>query len=322
MEELTVLIPAYKKNYIKDTISSLHNQKFKKFNIIVSDDSPRGNIKDEFEKQLKTINWKPKIQYHLGKRIGPATNIKFLLDIWKQSSDYVHILFDDDIIYPDFYQKSIDNIKKLKTSIHINKRYISNHNRTKIKKIETPKNFSTSETHKIEKKNKNLFHSVIFERNNWLGELSFAVFTKKSVESLYKGKITDTCFYGLNDIGSYLERNLHEAISFSNTELGEFRINPYQTGGNSSSFILQSASIAWLALAIDSEKENMTTPEITRKVLYEIRETASFINSKNNCFLELQKAINQTPFDQSFFQEKWHQFLKDQIDPNTILNPQ
>ena len=102
------LIPAYKTKYIEDLLGSLECQTRPAGKIFISDDSPNGAFREalysgQYAKRLEKLD----ISFHEGPRTGAADNIRQLLRLWNGGSELIHILLDDDVLYPEFYERHL-----------------------------------------------------------------------------------------------------------------------------------------------------------------------------------------------------------------------
>ena len=106
--DIVTLIPAFKPQYLPDLLNSLRLQSRPTRKIIFSDDSPDGAYRatlmsDAFAPLRQGLD----IECHEGPRRGGYPNVLRLLDIWAGSSALVHVLLDDDVIYPEFYERHL-----------------------------------------------------------------------------------------------------------------------------------------------------------------------------------------------------------------------
>jgi len=94
MARITVGIPAYKTAYLAQAITSVLDQLFVDFELLISDDSPDGSVR-----QLVEGFDDPRIRLIEGPRKGLVANSVQLWD--HASADLLKYLYDDDFLMPD-----------------------------------------------------------------------------------------------------------------------------------------------------------------------------------------------------------------------------
>ncbi|OYY96081.1 MAG: hypothetical protein B7Y32_07535, partial [Methylophilales bacterium 16-45-7] len=183
---LATLVPAYKHAFIPQLLVSLATQSYPTGQIIISDDSPNGEVSQVIaDPALAHIVEKLNITIIAGPKQGTMSNVVHLLEHWQQSSQLVHILFDDDILYPTFYAQHVQAHAHQQVGVSVSYRWFTN---------ELGQPFAASAVPAFVQQSPNqidlidadqLFASVVPTCDNWLGEFSNTVFTAESVQ-LYK----------------------------------------------------------------------------------------------------------------------------------------
>jgi len=93
MPRVSVLIPAYKPQYLSQAIASVLAQTYGDYELLISDDSPAGAA----AKVIRTYR-DPRIRVLSGPRRGLVANTAFL---WTQAKgEYVKYVYDDDFLLP------------------------------------------------------------------------------------------------------------------------------------------------------------------------------------------------------------------------------
>jgi hypothetical protein len=123
--KITSLMPAFKIDYIMESIYSVALQSMPVNNLIISDDSKN----DEVINYLKTKNLEllfPKLDISIvsGPKDGPWSNIKYLLSLLSDEVDLFHVMMDDDLIYPDFMRKHSLLHQEVTPMITVSKRWV------------------------------------------------------------------------------------------------------------------------------------------------------------------------------------------------------
>jgi glycosyltransferase involved in cell wall biosynthesis len=111
MPKISICIPTYNRaNFIEKTISSVLNQTFKDFELIVRIDGSIDNTKEILDKihdsRLKVLN--------NGKNVGYIETMHRLTD--DSSCDWIQFLSDDDLLMPEYLENcviAIDNVDNL-----------------------------------------------------------------------------------------------------------------------------------------------------------------------------------------------------------------
>ncbi len=252
---LVTLIPAYKHLYIPQLLVSLATQTYPISQIIISDDSPNGEVSEAIANPaLKHIVDKLNITLIQGPKQGTMSNLVHLLEYWQQSSQLVHILFDDDILYPTFYAQHVQAHAHSNVGATVSYRWLTSELGQPCAASQVPA-FITDSTNQIDFLGaEQMFASVVPTCDNWLGEFSNTVFSS-SIINLYKRSCMENIpYYGLGDIGLLLEISLHTRIAVIKNYLGGFRQNPQQNSANHQSIIFKCGVVAWVAIALASFK--------------------------------------------------------------------
>lgn len=315
---ITTLIPAYKHQYLSDLLLSLANQTFKDFRVIISDDSPENQvIKTLNSPEFKGLVQKLDIRIIEGPKKGSMKNVLTLLDAWNHTTPMVHILFDDDYIFPSFYQ--------LHTLAHMNEnvgssvsfRWVGDQNLLPTQTSKLPLFISQSSKRSDLVSSNQLFSTVIENCTNWLGEFSNAVFSANVIDLIRASKLADYSYYGLGDIGLFLQSSLNTNTIVIKDHLGVFRKNPFQNTGNLKSRSMQASYIAWIALALGSLKLGKVNDVQAEKCIRKISNlmAANFKGEKE--VLSFAELINQHNINSIEFQTKfnylWNIFLSKDI---------
>lgn len=102
--KVSVLIPVYnRRDLISETVNSVLNQTFQNFEIIIVDNQSTDNT---YQVCLDLAKTDPRIKvYQNEENIGPVKNWQRCLEL--AQCEYVKILFSDDLIHPNFLEKTI-----------------------------------------------------------------------------------------------------------------------------------------------------------------------------------------------------------------------
>ena len=173
MTTITTLIPAYKPEYLGETLMSLRRQSFRDFRVVVSDDSPDGKIiallrDGAFAAATDGLNV-------LAVR-GPGNarlNHLSLLDRWAGSSPFVHLLMDDDVVFPNFDQSHLAAHAGGAYGVSVSARWLSQDDSRPAFALPVPAAIANSPLRAVPLQGDQVFATVVPGCENWLGELSF-----------------------------------------------------------------------------------------------------------------------------------------------------
>lgn len=253
--KISVLVPAYKTKYINSLLLGFQSQTVKPDKIVFSDDSPSG----EFSKIILSDEMAPlrdglPIEIIDGPRNGPSENTKNLLDFWNKSSDLFHILLDDDIIFPEFYEHHLKAHISGDFSCSITSRWESNEVGQPTRGQPIPSVISESSSKFFSLDADFLFLTTVCESKNWLGEFSNVVFRGDQEHIIRSPSIAGISYAGLWDLGAFVALSMIKPVCYVHNYLGCFRKNPYQHSAQVHSPMLKAAFLAYIALAIAARR--------------------------------------------------------------------
>ena len=265
---ITTLIPAYKHSYITELLASLSTQTYKKFNVIISDDSPNGEVtKLLSDPALRPLLDKINLKIIQGPRKGVMSNLVHLIDYWNGATPLVHFLNDDDLIYPTFYKTHYLAHTNDNVGVSVSYRWYSNEKGQPFATSIVP-NFISDSNNSVDFINaQQLFSSTVPTCNNWLGEMSNAVLTADSVWKFRQSSMQGIPYFGLGDIGIFLQTSCVLNVAIIKNYLGVFRQNPQQNSMNVESQSLKCGFLAWIALALAGFKSgNLSKSQLQQSV--------------------------------------------------------
>jgi predicted O-linked N-acetylglucosamine transferase (SPINDLY family) len=311
---LATLVPAYKHAFIPQLLVSLATQSYPTGQIIISDDSPNGEVSKVIaDPALAHIVQKLDITIIQGPKQGTMSNVVHLLEYWQQSSQLVHILFDDDILYPTFYAQHVQAHTQESIGASVSYRWFTNELGQPYAASAVPA-FVQQSNHQIDFIGADeLFSSVVPTCDNWLGEFSNTVFSADAVQLYKRSRMEDIAYYGLGDIGLLLEISLYTKVAVIKSHLGGFRQNAQQNTVNYDSPVFKCGTMAWVALAlaayklgkINTQQLQHTVQMIQGAVLARFQQSADMQG-----FIQLfnTHAADSAAFEQTFL-PLWQQLL-------------
>ena len=262
MTPLITLIPAYKTEYLAELFLGLRNQSFKDFRVVLSDDSPGGAVtalirSGALENLIAPLN----LLVVQGPRQGSLKNIHHLIDGWAAQAPLVHVLMDDDIIYPDFYRSHALAHAHGAPGASVSQRWLTASDGRPGAMLPLPAFFDELPDRLVYLDAAALFATTALHCQNWLGEFSNMVLSQEAVRRLRASTMNGLSYYGLADIGVLLDVSRVKPVVFIRDHLGGFRSHPQQTTHNRQSFGLKCGYIAWVALALAGWREGVLSAE-------------------------------------------------------------
>ena len=256
MSAIVTLIPAYKTEYLGDLFNGLRTQKFKDFRVVLSDDSPDGEITD----RIRAGIYGPLAQdlnliVVRGPCQGGNKNIQHLIDGWGDISPLVHVHLDDDVIYPDFYRAHAQANARRTFSASISLRWVTAPDGQPAQEFTLPEFLETDNARIVSVNSKNLFDSTVPSCVNWIGELSNVVIDARAATRYLDSSMAKISYYGLGDIGLLLDISRDAPIAVIRDHLSGFRSHPKQSTAQLQSFGMKCGHLAWIALALSAWRE-------------------------------------------------------------------
>lgn len=267
---LYVLIPAYRETYLPELLAGLFAQTYKKFKVIISDDSPNKAVTNLLnDPGILPIVTVLDIQVVDGPQKGTMSNIVHLITTCPSNAQYVHVLFDDDAIYPTFYETHITAHQLDNVGVSVSQRWKTNASGLPIEAHWLPDFMQSADKKIIPLAQDTLFKSVVPNCNNWLGEFSNSVFTLQTVRYYCRSLLGDIPYYGLGDIGVMLEIGIDHQVVFIKEHLSVFRQHGSQHTQSQHSHVFKCGLLAWISLAISSyQLEKINDSELHRNIDY------------------------------------------------------
>lgn len=252
---ITTLIPAYKPKYIVELMSSMRYQTRPSQHIIISDDSPNGEFREAlFSDHLKPLLTSLNISFYEGPRKGAPANLKHLLNLWNGSSDLVHLMLDDDVAYPEFYERHLVAHASANLSCTISRRWQANEAGVPQVGQPVPPAVANSTSRILSLDADVVFMTTVPECKNWFGEFSNTVMRASTCDLLLKPEIGGVSYAGLWDLGYFLAASMSAPIGHIQDHLGYFRTGG---SGNSSNLLgpfMKGAVLGYAALAMGGQR--------------------------------------------------------------------
>jgi hypothetical protein len=271
---ITTLIPAYKPQFLRQLLLGLVSQTVRPERVIISDDSPGGI----FQRALQAPELAPLVEALRpvvieGPRQGGIENRRQLLRHWNHSTSHVHFLFDDDIVYPSFYERHLKAHATGRTRCTVSRRWFGSETGDPVLPGSLPILVMNHQARLVYLSSEYLFqtsfdlHPELAFPFNWLGELSHAVFSRDCAETLSTSQLAGISYRGLGDLGAFLACSLDAPLGYINEYLGVFRLSSTQNTNQKDSLIFRQGVLAWIALGIASRRLGRLTPQQAMTVI-------------------------------------------------------
>lgn len=253
MTKIITLIPAYRKDFLPELLFGLACQTYKDFKVVISDDSPDATVTELLKSgRLSTLLRDLDITLVQGPRRGSIQNIHSLIDSWSQHARLVHLLMDDDIVYPDFYRHHALVHESSEVQVSVSLRWFCGIDGRPFSMQRLPDHIETDPRKRVPLLAGDLFPQLVPNCENWLGEFSNCVLSQSAVHALQKSRLHKMSYYGLSDIGLILDVSRRGLVMLIREHLGGFRMHPAQSTAQKASFGLKCGYLAWAALSLDA----------------------------------------------------------------------
>ena len=317
---LAVLIPAFNKKYIEQTIVGLRNQTFQDFDVYISDDSPDNKITAllselESRSQLDGLNVTiisgPKNDYLNHAQLDALFSPKY---------DYVHFHNDDDYIYPTFYEQHLAAHSHGDFCISVSQRWVSDVNNIPYGRL-TDVGFINNDVKLFTPLTLDaLVKSCLPVATNWLGELSNMLIKPKgaTIFPAPPNFASNLNYFGLPDLGTCFELSQTRDIVFIASFISNFRQHPEQTTHFRNVPGSHVKRLCWAIYPIKAHNENMISDADLRssiKSAMRIIEAEAEIDEELMEPLEIMYDLNDLEDFKSKFTKLWLNYLWEELGP-------
>lgn len=296
---ITTLIPAFKPQFLPQLLRALRHQTYRPARVIVSDDSPE----QVFVSTLRGIEGTPlarelSLSVIPGPRQGGLSNVRHLLDVWGGQTELFHILCDDDLIYPDFYRWHVA-AQGAGFRCTVSRRWSTDEHGQPLAMLDEPSEIRGCAQALVSVSAQQLFPAVVATHNNWLGEVSNVVM-HRDLADLYRDLTFEGIAYnGLEDIGSFLRASTRHPIGLITHFLGMFRQHAEQNTANQKRRQIKMGHVAWIALALASERAGYLTRDQAQQCIVRIGQVTCAKYATEPDMAELCAAIQRLTHSQA-----------------------
>ncbi len=262
--KITTLIPAYKEKYLYELLAALIQQTVPPDRVIFSDDSSNQIFMELLSAEpLKSLVAHLNVEVIAGPRKGAYANVCHIIRNFSRDTELVHVLCDDDIIYPQFYERHLHAHNHGVFSSTISGRWTANEVGQPLKKgLSVPDFIKYHPNRNISIDSNIIFSSTVGQSRNWLGEVSNTVYRAEFAEKMLTCELNGISYSGLEDLGSFLEGTLALPLCYINEQLGFMRQNSGQNSTQHFGPPLKLAFLAYIALAIAGKRIDKLTEQM------------------------------------------------------------
>lgn len=266
--ELVTLIPAFKPQYLPELLNALRLQTRPSERIVFADDSPdRRYGQTLMSPAFAALRAGLPIELHDGARAGSAyPNVLRLLDLWGGSSRLVHLMLDDDVIYPRFYEQHLFAHAATRLSCSVSARWSATENGLPMSALPVPSAVARHPARMLALDDSAVFATTAADCRNWLGEFSNAVFHRDAVCVLREPRLGDVSFGGLWDLGAFMAASLLAPLGYLQDHLGYFRTGGPSNSSDRAGPYVKGAHLGYAALALGGQRIGRYSEEQARRV--------------------------------------------------------
>lgn len=308
---ITTLIPAYKPTFIDELLHSLVTQTYKQFKVIVSDDSPDGIVTQVIQsKQLSQLTQQLNLTVIKGPKQGGYSNIFNLVRNYANSSDYFHILLDDDVIYPTFYETHIREHQKSHALFSVSARWNAN---KQGQPFALTMDYVTNKAFEQDFSAASIANHLVSKGTNKLGEYSHAVYRKEAADLILNPSIHGISYFGIDDMGSFIHASIQQAGIWIPAPLGFFRVHGEQNTQNIQNDTIKCSHYAWIALGIASYEQAWISETQLWALITKIKGKVQMRFSQDRLGITMLNLFNSHSYYSSSFKDAflalWNAYL-------------
>ena len=259
--QFTTLVPAYKPKYLIELLASLRHQTVKPARIIISDDSPdQAFVAALGDTPLRAAVADLALEVVPGPRTGAYDNFRALLQRYGGRTELFHLLLDDDIPYPSFYERHLAAHTQGRPQCAVSRRWTALESGQPTRDLPVPPAIATHPQRMLALDAKLLFAHTAGVSGNWLGEFSNATFHADMAPLLDDPSLDGICFTGLEDLGAFLKASMRAPLGYINEHLGYFRTSAAQHSADPMGRPMKLAHLAYVALTLSGRRLGQLEP--------------------------------------------------------------
>ncbi len=264
--KLITLIPAYKTKYIPDLLNGLRLQTVPTGKVVISDDSPNGEFRQAlYSAPYAQLRAGLDIEFHDGPRNGAYENFKHLVRLAEGRAELLHILLDDDVVYPEFYERHLIAHASADFSCSVSRRWTASETGQPLQGQPAPEAIRNHANRMISLDAQLMLMTTVGECKNFFGEFSNAIFRADCTDLLLDPQLGGVSYAGLWDLGAFIAASARRPLCHIQDYLGYFRTSPTQNSSNANSPIMKGAHLGYVALAVGGRRTGMLSESLARQ---------------------------------------------------------
>ncbi|MYM85230.1 glycosyltransferase [Duganella sp. FT50W] len=313
--KITTVIPAYKSQYLMELLASLAQQTEPPERIIFSDDSPDQSFTSMLTSEpLQSLIGHLNVTVLPGTRRGAYANWSQCINAWGGQTELVHILCDDDLIYPQFYARHRHAHMTGNFSSTVSRRWYANEAGQPVNKSLTlPEAVDLHPQRLLSLDANTLFVSTVGRAANWLGEVSNTVMRAEAANLIVQRQVDGISIAGLEDLAAFICGARERPLCYINEHLGCFRQNAGQNSAKGASAAMKCSIMGYLGLALIGLRRGLISEEhahycfelVGQNVLWHYRDEADTQAIRDT----LPALIAGAPGADERYLQAWHDFV-------------
>jgi hypothetical protein len=267
--KITTIVPAFKHQYLPELLGSLLHQTVRPHKVLLSDDSPDGAFTRLLAcEPLAGLASALNVTVVPGPRTGAFANWHHALHSYGGDTELFHLLCDDDIVYPSFYERHLHAHAQGRFGVTVSRRWTALEGGQPVRDLPVPAAVAEHPSHLLALSPGVLFQHTCGRGANWLGEVSNAVFRAERARHIMRPEVDGVGYLGLEDIGAFLCTSLDEPVGYINDHLGYFRTSAHQASQQHFGRPLKLAHGAYIGLSIIGHRAgHLSTAQLRYAVL-------------------------------------------------------
>lgn len=261
--KITTVIPAYKSKYLMELLAALAQQTEAPERIIFSDDSPDQSFVALLGAEpVKSLISHLNVTVIPGTRRGAYANWAQCINAWGGETELVHILCDDDIIYPQFYARHRRTHMSGHFSSTVSRRWYANESGQPLRHgLNVPDAVANHPQRLLSLDANVLFTSTVGRAANWLGEVSNTVMRAEAANLIVQRQIDGVAIAGLEDLAAFICGAFEHPLCYINEHLGYFRQSANQNSAQGTSAAMKCSIMGYLGLALVGLRRGLISEE-------------------------------------------------------------
>lgn len=263
---ITTVIPAYKSKYLMELLAALAQQTEPPERIIFSDDSPDQSFIGMLGAEpVKSLIAHLNVSVIAGPRRGAFANWAQCIAAWGGETELLHILCDDDIVYPQFYARHRQAHRSGHFSSTVSSRWYANEAGQPLRQsLNLPEAVANHPQRMLSLDANVLFTTTVGRAGNWLGEVSNTVMRAEVAELIARREVDGIPIAGLEDLGAFICGAHSHPLCYLNEHLGYFRQSPHQNSSHGTSAAMKCAIMSYFGLALIGRRRGLLGDEQAR----------------------------------------------------------